>query len=61
MNKNYNIILAMLILAGGALPSCQQKKEQAEDQNILYDEKVTTDICRYSMSPSKDLPSPTHL
>ena len=29
MNKNYNIILAMLILAGGALPSCQQKKEQA--------------------------------
>ena len=44
MNKNYNIILAMLILAGGALPSCQQKKEQAEDQNIENAEKMSTEI-----------------
>lgn len=44
MNKNYNIILAMLILAGGALPSCQQKKEQAEDQNIENAKKMSTEI-----------------
>lgn len=44
MNKINNTLLAMLLITSGTLSSCQQKKEQADNQNIENTGKMSTEI-----------------
>lgn len=44
MIKVYDMLLATLILASGALSSCQQKKEQADEQTMENAEKMSTKV-----------------